>query len=143
MLGAMLLSRPVTSSEKQEDLLSPGFRQDFSKKMSSAKQPLRLIFMQLATSRSRKGLQLNLDWRPRGENQEADDLTNRKFEDFAEEHRVNFTWEEVGKGLIDKLLICQGEYEVELAALKSRAAAVAVEGPMSKRRNKDVKTVCG
>ncbi|CAE8604308.1 unnamed protein product [Polarella glacialis] len=114
-----------------------------SKKMPSTKRPLRLILRQLTTPRSRKKLQLNLDWRPREENQEADDLTNGKFEDPTEEHRVNFTWEEVDRGLIEKLLICQCEHEVELAALKSRAAAVAVEGPMSKRRKKDDKTVWG
>ncbi|CAE8624388.1 unnamed protein product [Polarella glacialis] len=68
-----------------------------SKKMSSTRKSLGLILMQLATSLSRRRLQLNLDCRPREDNLEADDLTNGKFEDFAEKHRVNFSWEEVGR----------------------------------------------
>ncbi|CAE8743401.1 unnamed protein product [Polarella glacialis] len=114
-----------------------------SKERSTLWRRGRRILMELTTSLSRRRLQLNLDWRPREENQGADDLTNRKFEDFDEALRVKISWDEVDKVLLEKLLICQGEYEEELMALKTRAAAASVEGPRIKKRNKDDKTVWG
>ncbi|CAE8718623.1 unnamed protein product [Polarella glacialis] len=89
--GGSAVARISTGTDNQAN-------DSFSKKGSYAKRPLGLILMQLATSRSPKILQLSPSWRPREETQEADDLMSGKFEDFAEWHRVNFTWEQVHKG---------------------------------------------
>jgi hypothetical protein len=40
------------------------------------------VLMQLAQTLSDLGLRLRLQWRPRGENQPADDLTNEVFDKF-------------------------------------------------------------
>ncbi|CAE8678470.1 unnamed protein product [Polarella glacialis] len=134
--GGSAVARISTGTYNQAD-------DSLNKKMSSTKMLLGLILMQLATSLPRRRLQLNLDWRPREQNQEADDRTNGKFEDFDQALRVKISWDEVDKVLLEKLLIFQGEYEVELTVLKSRAAAASVGGPMTKRRKKDDKTVWG
>ena len=42
----------------------------------------------------------------------------RGFEDFDETKRVNISWVQVDEGLLEKLLLCQGEYEEELSNLK-------------------------
>ncbi|CAE8637632.1 unnamed protein product [Polarella glacialis] len=99
--------------------------------MSSTKMPLGLLLMQLATTLSLRRLQLRLDWRPREENSEADDLTNDRFSDFDETERILISWEQVDKSLLEKLLLCQEEYEDELSALKKR------EAPAPKRKGKE------
>ncbi|CAE8607179.1 unnamed protein product, partial [Polarella glacialis] len=102
-----------------------------SRKMSSTKMPLGLLLMQLATTLSARRLQLHLDWRPREENQEADDLTNNRYDAFDETKRVNISWNQVEKGLLEKLLLCQSEYEQELGNLKKRTA------PATHRKGRD------
>ena len=51
-----------------------------------------IINMQLSVLLSAARLQLNLVWRPRDQNTEADDLTNEKFDDFNAADRISFTW---------------------------------------------------
>ncbi|CAE8623280.1 unnamed protein product [Polarella glacialis] len=86
-----------------------------SRKMSSTKMPLGLLLMQLATTLSARRLQLHLDWRPREENQEADDLTNNRYDAFDETKRVNISWNQVEKGLLEKLLLCQSEEDCAIS----------------------------
>ena len=45
------------------------------KKFASSRYPLSIIAMELATQLDRKGIDLELQWVPRWQNQEADDLT--------------------------------------------------------------------
>ena len=52
------------------------------RKMMTTKLPLGLVCMELAAQLSHMHLDLNLVWRSRTENTEADDLTNQKFEAF-------------------------------------------------------------
>ena len=52
------------------------------KKGMMTKMPGTFVLMQLALNMSRCKLVLDLQWRPRELNQEADDLTNEKFHDF-------------------------------------------------------------
>ena len=44
--------------------------------------------MELAAQLEARGAELELNWAPRTHNQEADDLTNQKFEAFDPKHRV-------------------------------------------------------
>ncbi|CAE8640253.1 unnamed protein product [Polarella glacialis] len=98
-----------------------------SRKMSSTKMPLGLLLMQLAMTLSLRRLQLHLDLRPREENSEADDLTNDRFSDFDETKRILISWEQVDKSLLEKLLLCQEEYEDELRASQEERGTSAQE----------------
>ena len=51
--------------------------------------PLCLVAMEAAAQLEARGLSLDLLWVPRGVNQEADALSNLRFEGFSEKHRVN------------------------------------------------------
>lgn len=53
----------------------------------SCKFPLSLLVMELSCQLGRFGLELDLSWAPRNQNQEADDLTNEVFEAFDEVRR--------------------------------------------------------
>ena len=65
------------------------------KKMMTTKMPVCAILMELAAMLSTRSLWLNLDWVPREDNQEADDLTNEKFERFELANRVQVVWADV------------------------------------------------
>ena len=59
------------------------------RKMMTTKLPLGLVCMELAAQLSHRHLDLNLVWRRRTENTEADDLTNQRFEAFSPRLRVD------------------------------------------------------
>ena len=90
-------------------------------KGSSTKVPLCFVVMQLAQTLGRRNLLLQLDWRPREQNQEADDLTNLRFQDFEAELRIPLVWGELGKPILDQVLELKAEFEAELG--KKREAS--------------------
>ena len=59
-----------------------------SKKGTTTKWPLLMVNMQLTHLLMKASLKLNLGWRPRDQNQEADDLTNEVFDRFSQELRI-------------------------------------------------------
>ena len=84
-------------------------------KRSSTKLPLMFILMQLAWGLGKQSLRLQLHWRPREENVEADALTNLDFSKFHPDNRIQVSWDLVGKSLQLKLLATQSEFESALA----------------------------
>ena len=79
-------------------------------KASTTKWPLTLVNMQLAEHLLRSNLHLDLRWRPRDENTLADDLTNKKFENFCADKRVDVSLESVGVEFIQQLWQVRGEF---------------------------------
>ncbi|CAE7249029.1 unnamed protein product [Symbiodinium sp. CCMP2592] len=73
------------------------------KKGSSTKWPLMLINMQLSDLLFRSSLKLLLRWRPRDENQYADQLTNEIFTNFSDEHRIACTYSDLPLSLLHQL----------------------------------------
>ncbi|CAE7560223.1 unnamed protein product [Symbiodinium sp. CCMP2592] len=73
------------------------------KKGSSTKWPLMLINMQLSDLLLRSSLKLLLRWRPRDENQYADQLTNEIFTNFSDEHRIACTYSDLPLALLHQL----------------------------------------
>ncbi|CAE7290582.1 unnamed protein product [Symbiodinium sp. CCMP2592] len=73
------------------------------KKGSSTKWPLMLINMQLSDLLLRSSLKLLLRWRPRDENQYADQLTNEIFTNFSDEHRIACTYSDLPLSLLHQL----------------------------------------
>jgi hypothetical protein len=71
------------------DNQSNGFSLD---KLSSTKYPLYLVLMELAEQLRARRLLLQVAWRPRDENEEADALTNEVFAAFSPEKRVHVEW---------------------------------------------------
>ena len=65
------------------------------KKFGSSRYPLSIVAMELAAQLDLAGIDLELQWVPRGQNQPADDLTNQKFDDFNEANRLEVVFEEI------------------------------------------------
>ncbi|CAE7244397.1 unnamed protein product [Symbiodinium sp. CCMP2592] len=72
------------------------------KKGSSTKWPLMLINMQLSDLLLRSSVKLLLRWRPRDENQYADQLTNEIFTNFSDEHRIACTYSDLPLSLLQQ-----------------------------------------
>jgi hypothetical protein len=79
-----------------------------------------------------------LQWRPRGENQPADDLTNEVFDKFDPALRVVCQWEDIEKTLLLKLLAEAETFACTLTDLKQRRSSETYD--QSKFRKKRQKT---
>ena len=84
------------------------------RKFGSSRYLLSIIAMELATQLDRRGIDLDLQWVPRWQNQEADDLTNERFDDFSAENRIDVQFESLRFLVMDRLLTKGGQLDAEL-----------------------------
>ena len=96
------------------------------RKFGSSKYPLSIVAMELATQLDRRGLDLELQWVPRWQNQEADDLTNERFTDFEERNRIPVEFEALEFLVMDRLLEKAGKLDEELRLFKTSKEAKLV-----------------
>ena len=89
-----------------------------SRSRSTTRFPLALVNMQLWYRLF--SAKVWLHWRPRGENQLADDLTNGDFGSFSIERRVPVTWQDIDVGLLEEML--EAQRELEEALVEARQA---------------------
>ena len=89
-----------------------------AKKRSSTAWPLMLINMQLSHHLFRSSLQLTLNWRPRDENQDADDLTNGLVAKFDAKLRVSGVFEDLNLELLEQLWAAREDF-LDKEALKT------------------------
>ena len=82
-----------------------------STKMSSTKIPLLFVMMQLGINLHKHHIRMNLQWRPRELNTEADALTNNHFDLFSVSNRLQVTWRELPTELLLKLVGFNDEFE--------------------------------
>ena len=96
-----------------------------SQKRATTKWPLMIINMQLSVLLSAARLQLNLVWRPRDQNTEADDLTNEKFDNFDAADRISFAYSDLPLTLLHELWETKKEFD----EAKERASSSKASGP--------------
>ena len=101
-----------------------------SRRRLSSKAPVGLLVAQMNLNLWDSGLWLNTQWRPRQENQEADDLTNEKFSAFTEILRVKISYQDLHMDLFHKL---RGSYSLHNGAPK-------FAGPAPNKRKRADKT---
>ena len=89
-----------------------------SNKRASTAWPLMLVNMQLSHHLFRASLQLSLRWRPRDENQLADDLTNSRFEGVVAERRIVIRFEDLELGLLNRLWAAREDF-MDRSSLKT------------------------
>ena len=87
-----------------------------SKKGTTTKWPLLMVNMQLTHLLMKASLKLNLGWRPRDQNQEADDLTNEVFDRFSQELRIPLQYTDLQLSFLHSL------YEARLSQVSTREA---------------------
>lgn len=124
-IAVLLFVRP--SSECSQRQLTMSFtggtdnksNESLAKKRSSTKFPLMFIIMQVSHTLSKLGATMKLNWRPREQNQEADDLTNSVFDKFDMSRRLDVVWEELDHSLLNSMLEESNVFQEELMSLKS------------------------
>ena len=79
--------------------------------------------MELAVHLDLAGIDLQLQWVPRAQNQPADDLTNERFDDFGEENRLEVDFQELPFRVMNRLLEKAGELDAELKLFKTSKEA--------------------
>eukprot|EP00438_Fugacium_kawagutii_P029840 Skav200966 [mRNA] locus=scaffold448:569541:570587:- [translate_table: standard] len=89
----------------------------------SCKYPLSIVVMELAVQLKERSLELNLGWIPRGQNCEADALTNEEFEGFNPDRRINKKFEEIEFLVLDELMAKAGEMDQELKLARTSKEA--------------------
>ena len=81
--------------------------------LSSTRFPLCVVAMELAAQMDRMRVRLDVHWTPRNLNQEADDLSNGKIEDFSTANRVMGDICEIEWLVLDKLMKFGMSFEKE------------------------------
>ena len=89
-------------------------------KGSSTKWPLMGLLMQMSETLLHSNLRVKLQWRPREENTEADDLTNGDFSKFDMSLRRPVSFSDLKLDLFEELMACYDEYEASKVALRER-----------------------
>eukprot|EP00435_Cladocopium_sp_Y103_P056563 s1864_g19.t1 len=108
-----------------------------SLKSSTNKFPLAYVQMHLHLKCFFHGLVLRLNWRPRETNQEADDLTNGKYDRFTMSLRCKVTWENLDLDLVKRML----ELRSEVREWNERKRQLGKSGGgLTKRQKQESKT---
>ena len=92
-----------------------------STKRSTTKWPLMLINMQLSSALARARLSLNLKWRPRQENVEADNLTNEVFDGFSPGARIGLQLADIDLSLVKSLWETKQQFDSARLMVKQRS----------------------
>eukprot|EP00438_Fugacium_kawagutii_P024076 Skav212939 [mRNA] locus=scaffold374:464240:467185:- [translate_table: standard] len=109
---------------------------DVLKHFMSCKFPLSIAVMELAVQLKDKGVELELGWVPRGQNIEADALTNEEFNGFDMSKRILKKFEDMEFVVLDKLMMKASELdeEVRLAKTSKEAKADVPQSVKGKKR---------
>lgn len=73
-------------------------------KLMTTKFPLLLILVEMAAQLKTRGLDLGLQWIPRDQNEEADALTNSRFEDFDPANRIEVDVDNLNWMILPKMM---------------------------------------
>ncbi len=111
--------------------------EQLSRKRMTTKLPLGLVLLQFATKIWDNGLWVDLRWRPRDSNTEADQLTNGDFRGFDSSRRIQFSYQDLDVRLIDLLQTSLAAFEESASDFKDRAHG---KKGMSKRQKLETKS---
>ena len=93
------------------------------RRYGSSRYPLSIVAMELAVQLDIVGIDLQLQWVPRAQNQPADDLTNDRFDDFRDQNRIEVDFEKLPFKVMDRLLDKAGQLDAELRLFKTSKEA--------------------
>ena len=111
------------------------------RRFGSSKYPLSIVAMELVCQLEMAQVEMDLGWIPRKQNEEADSLTNLRFEDFSVSNRIDVKFEDFEFVLLDKLMAKTGDLDDDLKLHKSSkdAKRSSLTGAESEQRAKGKK----
>jgi hypothetical protein len=98
--------------------------------------------MQLAVLQGMHNCRLDLQWRPRQANTEADDLTNAKFDNFDMNKRINKDWNGLSLKLLNKMSPMFPDFVDEINSHR-HSPKTKFEGDTSRKKRRHEKTHWG
>ena len=108
-----------------------------TRKGASNKFPLSFVQMQLGLKCYFHGLVLQLRWRPRETNVEADDLTNQKYDKFDPGLRCQVQWRDLDWAILEELM----KFRAEVQGWKEERKRLGpAQAKLSKRQKLESKT---
>ena len=110
-------------------------------RLMTTKWPLAAVLMELTSLLSSKGLWLNLDWTPRTDNIEADQLTNEVFTSFDLSLRMDFQWKDVPSTVMTSLLERGETFLEELEGRRASRKAQFKSTAIGFRKRRKIKTI--
>ena len=97
-------------------------------KFLTTKFPVSLVLMELAYQLASLKANLSLQWIPREQNEEADDLSKERFDRFDPAKRIEVDLEEIGFKVIPRLAEVAGQLDEEIRLRKtSKKEGVATQ----------------
>ena len=111
--------------------------EQLSRKRMTTKLPLGLVLLQFYTKIWDNSLWVDLRWRPRDTNVEADQLTNGDFRGFSSDRRVQISYKDLDVQLIELLQTSLAVFEETASDFKSRAHG---KKGMSKRQKLETRS---
>lgn len=145
LTAIMLFSRDAPWKDGRRKVVLPAFTDNLSnmhvlKKFGSSKFPLSIVAMELACQLEIAKVELDLSWVPRCQNEEADALTNSRYEGFDESRRINVQFEDLRFVLLDRLMTKAGELDSELklhrTSKEAKRSAMAEEAKTTSKKKK-------
>ncbi|CAE7547522.1 unnamed protein product [Symbiodinium sp. CCMP2592] len=106
------------------------------RRQGTTKFPLTYVYMQLEYDLFRCGGHMNLNWRPRELNTEADDLTNERFSAFDLALRIDAKFSDVPC----KLLLDLASFHSEMLEWRKGGEGSAPSAPLTKKQKLATKT---
>ena len=104
-------------------------------KLMSSKFPLVVILAEVAAQLRARSMALNLGWTPRGQNEEADALTNGDYSQFNSTNRVNVVVEEVSWLVLPRMMqVATDIYEEVQRRKASRDCCPVLASPAKKAK---------
>ena len=109
-------------------------------RLMTSKFPLVVILAELAAEMKANNWKLGLEWIPRGQNEEADDLTNWEFGRFSAENRAEVDLQKVSWRVLERFMKEAMDLHDAVVALKKRKKVNREEegegGPREKKAKK-------
>jgi hypothetical protein len=110
-------------------------------KLLSTKFPLTILLIELSEQLRTRDSVLNLAWVPRGENQEADDLTNEDFSKFSSNLRIEVNPAEIKWIVLPEIMKSSQELYSDIVSLKKLKRSRECNLVGSGKRRKRVQTL--
>ena len=92
-------------------------------KLASTKWPITSLLIELSEQLRRRSTVLNLVWRKRDDNSEADALTNGDYKGFDPKHRVGTVFSAIPFMVLDEVMRLSAELYKEVSMQRSRRNA--------------------
>ena len=106
------------------------------RKFGSASFPLSVVVMEMACQLDSAGLELDLRWVPRLQNEEADALTNELFDAFWERNRIEVDFCKLPFILLWEMMELAGEFDEEVKMAKNSREAKGDRPDSTKKAKK-------